>query len=264
MWPPVVTTTDSSGAAVPDPWFAFSQAPEITEPSSDEFTDAVLNPAWTPVLHSALTVPIVPIGPVDLLGCGVGPAVKMTPNYQGTWLAWQGADGGIIRNFEMPPILQLRFRIATPASVPDNLFGFGNLYVGNVVGGIPDVTNDYARLGWTQTGGQGFWLSTGRQAGGGGFDTQGPNAFGTQRNLEMIVVIVAGVDPGNSETRWYVKDGAAVSLVQRHVCGVGVGNPAYAYLRFSNTFSVTDGNNRNAVGLCDYLRFRLDADVLAE
>jgi hypothetical protein len=266
------TTATWQTPATPDSWWFWIPAPASAHADSDEFTAGTLNARWKPVKHTALTTTAVPFGTVNTAGTGgTSTTFNLTPNYRGTWLAWQGMDGGIIRQFTMPSVLQVRFRIAIPTH--RSVGSFGSLYVGSAPAGVPDITNNFVRHGITNdinnVNGGGIrhqmYLTVGRSAGGGPdypAVVDRPELMQTQRNGELIMLIIAG--GGGTFTYWYFRNGTAVDQIQDATsAGPGVGTNAYLYFRFSNLFNVNGGLNLNGIGLIDYIRIRNDDDLEA-
>lgn len=252
-----------------DPWFFFHKAPLSPHADDDEFTVGSLNVRWTAVKHGTWTAATI-LGPVDRTGAG-STQVKMTPNYRGTYLAWQGSDGGIIRNFTMPATLQIRFRVAAPGNGTGAASGpFANVYCGEYIAAAPDLTNNFCRLGWTNanTGNNKLWVATGRAGGGGGFDTTGPNMWGMTDDMEFIMVITTA--GGTTNCSWFIRTGPTVTFLSAHAVGAsgnfGAGRSAYIYVRFNNNASSGDPTapaNQGMIGICDYVRIRTDGDIEA-
>jgi hypothetical protein len=253
----------------PDPYFFFHKAPASPHADSDEFTSGALNARWSIVKQSALTTPITASGTVSEAGTGSTSQPLITPNYRGSWLAYQGQDGGIIRQFALPAVLQVRFRLAVPLAF--NTGGsFGNLYIGAAGGGTPDLANNFFRWGFTNVGGG--WAGGGgenalvllpmaRSSGGSGDGAAIDEYAGKSRNLELIMLLYQS--GGSARCSFYVRDGLALDFVHdAPAASMATGANVYMYLRFNNQWS-TKGGNVNAIGLCDYIRIRTD-DMLED
>jgi len=265
----------------PDPWFYFHKTPASPHADSDEFTEATLNPRWTAVKHGIWT-PATPLGPIVAAGTGLSgsppTAFRMTPNYRGSWLAWQGARGGVFRTFTMPAVLQVRFRMATPSNLYDiaNLVGgFGTMFVGNTIAGVPDMTNNFTRWGVTSAIGTTTYplqrrqiLLSSRVVSGGNADrpdptvADRPEAGWTDRNYQFIMLFRA--TGGGTKVWFYLRSGPALDIMDAGVGGPGLGTLAYMYYAFNNMFDVNESGNSNAIGLLDHVRIRVDDDLEAD
>lgn len=257
-----------------DPWFFFHQAPAAPHADDDNFTTTGLNARWMLVSQSALTTPVVSSGPVTRAGAfGIAPIIRITPNYRGTWLAYQGADGGVIRQFAIPSTLQIRFRITAP--VHDTLGGsFSNLYVGRAPAGVPDLATDFVRWGMTNGGSfaaantNSMFLLPVSRFGGGVFDG-GRVEFmaGSQRDMELILLFTSG-GSGVYEVVYYVRQGTALDRIHTTQINGAPGDNYYMYWRNNHQFRddsrpLSSSIGVNALALCDFIRIRTDDDLEA-
>lgn len=269
--------TNIKGAAAgesPDPWYTAHKAPASPHADTDEFKDASLHARWMPVRHGIWT-PATPMGLVDASGTGIGTSnFRLTPNYRGTWLAWQGVQGGIWRTFTMPPVLQIRFRMAAPSSYYDGspTSGFGTMYCSNTLSGVPDLSQNFVRWGVTNAISTTTYplqrrqvLLSSRVNSGGNTDrpdptvADRPEAAWTDRNYEFIMLFRAS---GGSTLCWlYLRNGPALDLMDAGTGGPPLGQLAALYYRFNNQFDINGSGNWNAIGLLDYARVYLHDDL---
>ncbi len=258
-----------SAADPPDPYFFFHKAPASAHADSDEFTSGTLNARWSIVKHSALTTPISASGTVTEAGTSSGTQPLITPNYRGTFLAYQGQDGGIIRQFTLPAVYQIRFRLGCPT--PHDVGGsFVNLYLGATSAGSPDLVNNFFRWGYTNDSGNFSTknntaltlLPVVRAAGGAGDGPAIDRFVGHPRNEELIMLITQNA--GTARCQYYVRNGPDIDQI--HDAGafsMATGATVYMYLRFNNQWNTKGGSGINAIGLCDYIRIRTD-DMLED
>jgi hypothetical protein len=251
-----------------DPYFFFHKAPASAHADSDEFTEGTLNARWSIVKHSALTTPITASGTVTESGTGSVTQPLITPNYRGSWFAYQGQDGGIIRQFARPATLQVRVRMAVPVTYQTGS-PVGLLYVGAAGGGTPDTANNIVRVGYSGGTYSALGQSTSLvmvpviRSSGGVQDGPTMNTLaGHSRNIEFIILLTG--TGGSMKARVYVRNGLELDQVgEGSPASMGSGDNIYIYLRFSNQWNNKGGSNVNAIGLCDYIRIRTD-DMLED
>lgn len=269
------TVTDNGGnnrvditAAVDaaDPWKFYHKAPASAHADDDEFTTSTLNARWTVIKDTARTTPATATGPVVGAAGPGGTAFNKSNDYRGTFLAWQGEPGGVIRTISsLPAVTQFRFRCAGACS-PTN----GSevlLLVGESIAGVPDITNNYAAMGWASAVvNETHYVAYGRQAGGGGFQVNGPSLQIPFTDMEFILVIsCVGL---NTTAYWYIRTGpSSPTLINSHNVGstsnFGQSRAAYVYMRFNTFGPLYGGVTRDAIGICDYIRVRNDWDLEA-
>jgi hypothetical protein len=250
-----------------DGYYFWVKAPASAHADSDEFTSSGINARWSLVKHSALTTPISAAGVVDEAGTSSTTQPLVTPNYRGTWFAYQGQDGGLIRQFARPTILQVRFRVAAP--VPYSAGGPTALvYIGAAGGGTPDTANNIVRMGWSGATYSGSnvnsltMIPVIRSSGGVQDGPTMSHYAAHSRNVEFIVLLHG--TGGGMKARLYVRDGTALDQVgEGSPAQMDIGNNIYIYLRFNNQSNNKGGSTVNAIGLCDYIRIRTD-DLLED
>lgn len=249
--------------ATPDPWPFYHAIYASPHADSDDFTSATINARWTVIKDTARTTPATPIGVVSGTAPGLlGGQFNMSPNYRGTYLAWQGTAGGVIRRVAVPPAtLQLRFRCATAI---DGTNGADcTLFVTAESGGAPDLTNNYAALGWTAAvAGELHHVAYGRSSGGGGFQINGPATYVPMTNVEFILVMVTA---GAAVTfYWYMRTGPqSPTLINSRTINIGPGAPIYIYMRFTATADLFGTTTGGVISVCDYIRERDDWNLEA-
>lgn len=122
VWPPV-SIPDPPPSAAASEYFALN---ETWDAASDEFTTAVLNPEWIVCNTAALGTPIVPAQPIDPTAAPNAPAIWLTPNAHGSWMALQAGSGDCcVRRVvaSRPSLFQLRWRFQLPTMNPPVLGG---------------------------------------------------------------------------------------------------------------------------------------------
>ena len=271
----VLTLTGATAAAwqgaAGDPHFFYHVAPASAHADSDEFTSASLNARWTVIKDSARTTAVVPAGPVSGTGGASGTGINVSNNHRGTNFAWQGENGGIIRSISsLPAVTQLRFRCSVGWRLSGGMAGDACLFFGERVAGVPDLTNNFIRLGLSSgsgPSGAGCLRVFAQRTQAGGANTVATPEMMASPNLEFIVVVSA--DATNTTCVLYARGGpGSPSVLLDGACGnssnFGLGRAAYIYLRNITSSALhPPATTVDNIATWDYVRVRDDWDLEA-
>lgn len=254
-----------------DPWTDFyRRKPSSPHAWDEEFTASSLAGAWNIVCP--LGTPRVPVGLVNEGGVSGSSDLRLTSNYRGTYLGWQGGAGGIWRSLpSVPSAFQVRF--AVQAGLSSAIGTQALLYIGRLQSGVPAIStsgdgssgNDWIRAGWTNNGpGIVRWSTSARM---GGMSYDGPTGPDMDvRSVQDCEFIVCFENTGSAViVEWFVRSGPSSPYLHYTMShnGLASGSDWYAHIVNSAQFNRRSGlsGDLNAVTAWDYLRFRDDKDV---